>query len=668
MQQRSEPQTGGSDRPSASTTAGSPAAKRMAPLMTLLFAVAVAVAIIVMNLYAAQPMLAAIAASLHEPGAAIGLIAMLPLLGSTCGQFLLVPLADLLENRGLIVRLLWGCALCLGVAMLSAQAWLFLTAIFLAGALSSAIQMLVPMAAFMSDEAARGRIIGNVMSALMLGIMLSRPIAGALASSTGWRAVYGLLAPTVGLLAPVLARVLPERRPHSPQRYGQILRSLWQLLRHERVLQCGALTGALGMAIYMAYWTTIALLLTSPPFSLHAGAVAAFALMGATAVCVTPLAGRAGDRGHGRIASRGSHLAMLAAALVAGMAGAGWGRWIGIDLHGHATVALLAAILLDGGMAADQTLINLMPPHLRGRLNGLFVGLLFIGGALGAAASRDGHGNWAAGRRSACCNWASTWRSCWWAHTDSATEPGHRQWRSPSKETPVAQRRDRRGTAPIAQGLRTAADHRRRRHRGPFAEWRRRLAPPRPTPDRRARPGRRTTMAHACPAARSNTRRRKRPRSREAFPITAAATTQPRCAAVAAVAAYFTSAAIAAPRSPGERTVLTPAASIAANLPSAVPEPPEAIAPAWPMRLPFGAEAPAMKPTTGFSTCCLMYSAAASSAAPPISPTMMMPSVCGSSLNSLRQSTKFRPLIGSPPMPITVDWPRPAAVVCLTAS
>src|SRR5690606_34716069 len=59
-------------------------------------------------------------------------------------------------------------------------------------------------------------------------------------------------------------------------------------------------------------------------------------------------------------------------------------------------------------------------------------------------------------------------------------------------------------------------------------------------------------------------------------------------------------ALIAAPRSPGERTVVMPAASIAANLPAAVPWPPEAMAPAWPMRLPGGAEAPAMKPTTGF--------------------------------------------------------------------
>ena len=33
-----------------------------------------------------------------------------------------------------------------------------------------------------------------------------------------------------------------------------------------------------------------------------------------------------------------------------------------------------------------------------------------------------------------------------------------------------------------------------------------------------------------------------------------------------------------------------------------------------------------------------------------------------------RQSMKLVPLNGSPPMPTTVDWPRPVSVVCLTAS
>ena len=71
---------------------------------------AVAVGVIVSNLYAVQPLLTAIGATMHIPGGAIGLIAMLPLLGYTCGQFLIVPLTDLYENRRLIVRLLMGSA------------------------------------------------------------------------------------------------------------------------------------------------------------------------------------------------------------------------------------------------------------------------------------------------------------------------------------------------------------------------------------------------------------------------------------------------------------------------------------------------------------------------------------------------------------------------------
>ena len=118
----------------------------------------------------------------------------------------------------------------------------------------------------------------------------------------------------------------------------------------------------------------------------------------------------------------------------------------------------------------------------------------------------------------------------------------------------------------------------------------------------------------------------------------------------------------------GVGATFEPAAWSAAIFSAAVPLPPEMIAPAWPMRLPAGADAPAMNETTGLVTYSSMNSAASSSALPPISPTMMMPSVCASSWKSFRQSMKLRPLIGSPPMPMTVDWPRPTFVVWNTAS
>lgn len=45
-------------------------------------------------------------------------------------------------------------------------------------------------------------------------------------------------------------------------------------------------------------------------------------------------------------------------------------------------------MLLDIGVTGDQTLgrraINLLQPKARGRLNGLFVGIFFLGGAVGS--------------------------------------------------------------------------------------------------------------------------------------------------------------------------------------------------------------------------------------------------------------------------------------------
>lgn len=123
----------------------------------------------------------------------------------------------------------------------------------------------------------------------------------------------------------------------------------------------------------------------------------------------------------------------------------------------------------------------------------------------------------------------------------------------------------------------------------------------------------------------------------------------------------------------GESETITPAASSAATFVSAVPFPPEIIAPACPIRLPGGAVRPAINETTGFGDedpklYWAKKSAASSSALPPISPIRIIPSVLGSSKNNRKQSMKFVPLNGSPPIPMHRVWPSPTDVVCATAS
>jgi predicted MFS family arabinose efflux permease len=178
---------------------------------------------------------------------------------------------------------------------------------------------------------------------------------------------------------------LPQRRPEVETGYLALIGSLGRLLRTEAILRQRALTASLVMAAFSLFWTAVALRLSQPPFDLSQRGIALFALVGAGGAVVTPFFGRAGDRGWTHAATIVSHLMLIAAiGLVA---------WAGTSQTGSSLVPLmimgLGAVLLDVGVTGDQTLgrraINMLQPGARGRLNGLFVGLFFLGGAVGSA-------------------------------------------------------------------------------------------------------------------------------------------------------------------------------------------------------------------------------------------------------------------------------------------
>jgi len=157
----------------------------MTPLLTLLFAVAVGV--IVLPLYAAQPLISSIASSFHLSSGMMSLTTTMPMVGYAAGVLLLVPLIDLLEMRRLILTTLLVGTAALAAAALAPSSAFFLPAALAFGASASAIQMLVPAAAGIVPEAQRGQVIGNIMSGLMMGILLSRPLASLAAVVFGWR-------------------------------------------------------------------------------------------------------------------------------------------------------------------------------------------------------------------------------------------------------------------------------------------------------------------------------------------------------------------------------------------------------------------------------------------------------------------------------------------------
>lgn len=358
--------------------------------LTLLFAVSVA--IVVLGLFASQPLIGLIGPAFGFGASEAGFVTTLTLLGYASGLFLLVPLADIVENRRLIVATLAVEAIALAAVACAPTPALFLAACYVCGVAASAIQMLVPAAAQLSSPTHRGRVVGNVMSGLMIGILVSRPAASLVAEVAGWRWFYGGLAVLVAGLASMLVFVVPRRQPVGGESYVRLIGSLWTILRQEPVLRRRAAYHALCMVAFGVFWTSVALRLAQAPFGLSQTGIALFALAGAAGAVVAPLAGRAGDRGRTRGATLLAHLAVIGAMVLAEIGGDILARGASPGAcHGALATLAAAAILLDLGVVGDQTLgrraINLLRPEARGRVNGLFTGLFFIGTSMGAGLS-----------------------------------------------------------------------------------------------------------------------------------------------------------------------------------------------------------------------------------------------------------------------------------------
>jgi predicted MFS family arabinose efflux permease len=249
--------------------------------------------------------------------------------------------------------------------------------------------MLVPLAAHLAPEKTRGQVVGKVMSGLLLGILLARPIGSILAGTLGWRWVFVLSAAAMALLALLLTWRLPHRQPAEGPRYGALLHSMVRMALTNRVLQRRAAYHAPLFAAFSLFWTAAPLELAGPDYGLTQRGIALFALAGAAGALAAPLAGHAADRGWSRAATLFAILTVAAAFLIGHLGGT------------HSVFILAAAgIVLDFGVQTNlvvgQRAIFTLAPAIRSRLNGLYLASFFLGGAVGSALASPAYayGGW----------------------------------------------------------------------------------------------------------------------------------------------------------------------------------------------------------------------------------------------------------------------------------
>ncbi|CAH2773930.1 MAG: Uncharacterized MFS-type transporter [uncultured Caballeronia sp.] len=266
---------------------------------------------IVANLYYAQPITELITPDLHMADGMASLIVSLTQIGYALGLFFIVPLGDLLENRKLMITTaLVSIASLTAAAFAHAPGW-FLVISLLIGFSSVAVQILIPLAAHLAPDESRGKVVGTIMSGLLLGILLSRPISSIVAGHLGWRAMFGAAAVLMVVITTVLALTIPRRQPSHQATYFQLIGSLGHLVRTMPVLRHRSLYQALMFASFSLFWTAVPVELTRH-YGLTQTAIGIFALIGATGATSAPIAGRLADAGH---TVRATFIALILAAI-----------------------------------------------------------------------------------------------------------------------------------------------------------------------------------------------------------------------------------------------------------------------------------------------------------------------------------------------------------------
>lgn len=331
---------------------------------------------VVANNYYNQPLLGEISREFAVSEDDANRVATITILGYAFGLFLLVPLGDMFRKKKIIVFdfiLIISSLLCFAF---SPNITVMMISGFLIGLSSVVPQMLVPLAAQISRPEKRSKNIGIVMGGLLTGILGSRVIAGIIGEAWGWRTVFFVAAAVMVILWLLVAIFLPDVKPTFKGTYKKLMLSVISLFKKRSDLRIAALRGALSLASFQAFWTTLTFYLEHPPFSAGSDIAGLLSIVGIGGAIAATYIGRIVDKVDKRKVLLMATLLMLVG-------------WVFFNFTSLLYIGLILGIfVLDVGLQSihitNQSIIFAKDADATNRLNTIYMTCYFAGGSLGA--------------------------------------------------------------------------------------------------------------------------------------------------------------------------------------------------------------------------------------------------------------------------------------------
>ena len=346
----------------------------------LVFLLAISCGALVANLYYAQPIIQYISDDLNMSETMSGLLTTLTQLGYGVGLFFLVPMADLFRVKKLVVILISGTILSLLFIMMATNGVFFLLFTMLLGVGACAAQILVPIAVRIAPSEETGKYVGRVMSGLLIGIMIARPLSIEIMNWFGWKMVFLLsFLILIGVLL-LIMKFLPNFDAESSTliTYPSLIKSMVNLLKHTGPLKQRAFYHACIFATLSLYWTVLPIFLRTENFSNTE--IALIGLVSIAGALLTPTFGHLGDKGYIYSLTIVAMLLVILSMLLL------------FFVHSHSILAIVLIIIsglcldigVSGNLVLGQKVIFSLDSSVRNRLNGLYMTIFFLGGAFGS--------------------------------------------------------------------------------------------------------------------------------------------------------------------------------------------------------------------------------------------------------------------------------------------